>query len=107
MKRIIALAWGKDIIVEENGKKDKMRNWYATDFLHGKEAGLRFTWGYFGGGPHATAYSILREFYGKKTALEYYAAFVSAYIAKLPETQGFEITREQMDDLMPGIVLQK
>jgi hypothetical protein len=104
---VTATEWHEPIYVSSGRRRWKLKNWYAIDFLYGRAVGLSFTWGYHGMGPNVTAYSILHEFYGKETAFQYFNAFVDVYISKLPEDKGFSITREEMDDLMPDIVLRK
>jgi hypothetical protein len=106
MKEIIGLAEGRRMVVKEDGKERRLRNWYRIDFGWGRDED-DFTWGYEGTGPHTTAYSILRELYGQKFATEYHHAFVLVYVSKLPENEDFILTTEELDSLMPDIMLQK
>jgi hypothetical protein len=68
----------------------RLRNWYSAEVLRSGDND-DFTWGYHGEGPHATAYSILREFFGKKVAEDRYDEFVNLFVSKLDEGDGFVI----------------
>lgn len=104
---ITATKWHEPILVSDEEKEWRLRNWFGIDFTNGRDKIEDFTWGYQGAGPHATAYAILREIYGKKTALEYYSAFVDVYVSKLSEDRGFRLTSAELEDMVPEMVMQK
>ncbi len=90
MKAIVATAWNKPIFVKTGKGKKRLRNWYSIEVFRGKDNN-DFTWGYYGQGPHNTAYSILREFFGREIAVEKEQEFVNEYISMIDQNHGFII----------------
>lgn len=103
MKRIIAPAPGRPIFVENGRTIWRLRQWHLVDgFYWARNSGL--TWGQGQRGSHATAYSILRELYGRRIAVWYCHALAVRYIGSLPPDRGFEISEAQLNEMMPWII---
>ena len=102
-KEIVATAWYEPIMVHCNGRSHALIDWYAKDHGGAPEEGIELTWGYHGNGPSCTAYSILREFFGKAAAVEHNRAFLREYVGKLDMKKGFRIDRKAAARIISAI----
>ena len=62
-----------------------------------------FAWGYGGSGPSQLALALLADVYDDQTALGAYQAFKWAWVAKLPQDQGWEITEDEIRRIVARI----
>lgn len=85
-----AIAWYAPIFVNKNSKLSLLKDWYGLDL--NKNQSHDFTWGYRGTGPYATAYSILREAFGKKAAEEKAQEFMENCIEHIPKLMPFKMS---------------
>ncbi|MCW6159513.1 MAG: hypothetical protein LVQ95_00280 [Candidatus Micrarchaeales archaeon] len=77
----------------------RMQNHYTIRYLNGRDSD-DFTWGYYGTGPHATAYSILMEMFGERIAEERMDDFVDLYVSKLDPKKGFRTDSFEVSGLL-------
>lgn len=68
----------------------RIPNWYRIDNRIGDRD--YFAWGYNGSGPAATAYSILRELFGRSVAENRYTDFVELFVSRVPENEALRIS---------------
>lgn len=101
---ITSSKWNSGLILEHaaNGRKyrKRIRNWYFID--SGVNDCDSFTWGYLGSGPASTAYSILRELFGKDIARAKYMEFIERFVSRVPEESALCISGDSIC-LMLGI----
>lgn len=62
-----------------------------------------FAWGYGGSGPSQLALALLADVYDDQTALGAYQALKWAWVAKLPQDQGWEITEDEIRRIVTRI----
>ncbi len=91
--------WNDGVVIVERGKGSKpreraLKNWWRID--RGFPDYPDFTWGYWGEGPVALSYSLVRELFNKETAEAQYSTLLEQFIAKLPQEEGFIITGEEI-----------
>ena len=95
---ITGRKWNSRMVIERkaNGRlySKRLRNWYYVD-SHMKDMD-NFAWGYVGTGPACTAYSILRELFGKDTAVAMYHEFLERFVALVPESAELHITGDEI-----------
>jgi hypothetical protein len=90
---IKAEQWNKRVTlattVDGRTYEERLPNWYRIDI--GLEDKDYFTWGYHGTGPTCTAYSILRELFGKDIAEESTEMLLNVCIAPAAQGSGFAL----------------
>ncbi len=84
-----ALGWHMPIFVSEGSRVWRLRNWYGLS--KGEADSNEFTWGYEGDGPHATAYSMLFEAFGKDIAEKHAETICREFLKGWPSDSGFTV----------------
>ena len=97
---VVAKAEHEPIMVYARpGKPHRLKNHYMIEYYNSGDSN-DFTWGYYGTGPHATAYSILRELFGKEVAEKHHERFVDLCISKLKPEEGFTLFSFEVSRLL-------
>jgi hypothetical protein len=93
-----AIAWHAPILVSRGSRLWRMRDWYRTG--RGEKDISDFTWGYYGDGPHAVAYSMLYEAFGKSIAEEYAAKLMDEFVARCGMDGGFTLRGDDLCEML-------
>ncbi len=96
MRTFAAGALGRPIIVinEKSGRRtvSRLRNWHCVDKGISNSPG--FSWGDESLGSRCTAYSVLRELYGRKAAERHSEWFLGKIITFMRPDQDLRLTEE-------------
>jgi len=102
---IVATGWHEPIYIISSEGRTRVRNWRNTD--NGMPDDSSFTWGYYGGGVHNTAYAILREFFGREVAESHTGDLVECWLSRLDQERGFRASRDKVAKLLGAYVAQR
>ena len=76
-------------------ERRRIPDWYGIDVL-GEEDKDNFTWGCCHAGCEATAYSIVREIYGRAFTDDLKCSDLAKYLARLDRSRGFRLTMTEL-----------
>jgi Family of unknown function (DUF6166) len=94
-----------EVVVERLGQKPYKLNW-RNDIRDHSPTGI--SWGYGGSGPAQCALAILADYLKDDLRAEsLYMDFKWAYIAKLDQDAGFELTERELENFITKITLEQ